>query len=109
MKEEFLGYVRPDGTTGIRNQVLIIPGSFEAQKVCAAVHGTVMLNNADLGIGRTPEDRETIARVRAGLGRNPNIYGAVVLGLGEADQKQLSYMRLADDIEACGKPVIRIG
>ncbi len=109
MKEEFLGYVRPDGTTGIRNQVLIMPGSFEAQKVCEAVHGTVMLNNADLGIGRTPEDRETIARVRAGLGRNPNIYGAVVLGLGEADHKQLSYMRLADDIEACGKPVIRIG
>jgi altronate dehydratase large subunit len=109
MKEEFLGYVRPDGTVGIRNQVLIIPGSFEAQKVCEAVRGTVMLNNADLGIGRTPEDRETIARVRAGLGRNPNIYGAVVLGLGEADQKQLSYTRLADDIEASGKPVIRIG
>ena len=109
VKAEFLGYVRPDGAVGIRNQVLIIPGSFEAQKVCEAVHGTVMLNNADLGIGRTPEDRETIARVRAGLGRNPNVYGAVVLGLGEADQHQLYYGRLADDIEAAGKPVIRIG
>ena len=109
MNEEFLGYLRPDGSVGIRNLVLVIPGSFEAQKVCEAVRGTVMLNNADLGIGRTPEDQETIARVRAGLGRNPNVYGAVVLGLGEADQRQLHYEHLADDIEAAGKPVIRIG
>ena len=111
---EFMGYMRPDGKVGIRNQVLILPGGFEEQKVCEAVAGAVQLTSADLGIARTAKDTETIARVREGLGRNPNVYGVVVMGVsgrgdGDMGGSRLSSALLADAIEETGKPVARIG
>ena len=74
----FLGYARPDGTAGIRNQVLVIPGGLLAAKICEFVHGTRTIETADSGSGRTSRDRETIARTLIGLGRNPNVASVIV-------------------------------
>jgi len=38
---EFLGYVRPDGSVGIRNHVLLLSGTLYANKLCERVADSV--------------------------------------------------------------------
>src|SRR5690606_31486781 len=100
----FLGYVRPDGSVGTRNHVLLIPQGIISKTIHDFVAGTKMLVSPDHGSGRTANDRETIARLLIGLGRNPNV-AAVVLhaaspGVG---YPELTAERLADEIGAGGK------
>jgi ABC-type antimicrobial peptide transport system permease subunit len=75
----FWGYRRADGRVGVRNHVLVLPGGFIAAQVCWLVPGVATLRTADKGYGRTARDRETIFRVLAGLGRNPNVYGVLLV------------------------------
>ncbi|MBS3977236.1 MAG: UxaA family hydrolase [Syntrophomonadaceae bacterium] len=103
---KFLGYQRPDGSAGIRNYVLIIPGGFIASKICDFVIGTRTIHTADHGSGRTRADREAIARVLVGLGKNPNV-GAVIVHTASpgAGYPELAPERLAEEIAVSGKPV----
>jgi altronate dehydratase len=78
----FLGYERQDGSVGIRNHVLVIPGGFLANKICDTVEHTRTIVTADSGSGRTSRDRETIARTLVGLGANPNVASVIVLSSG---------------------------
>ena len=102
----FLGYVRPDGSVGIRNYVLVLPGGLIADKVCNFVRGTRSIVMADSGSGRTKLDREAIARVNIGLGLNPNCAAAVVhnAGLG-SEYAELRGDHMAEEIAKSGKPV----
>ena len=102
----FLGYERPDGSVGIRNYVLIIPGGFLAAKICDLVENTKTIVTADSGSGRTSRDRETIARTLIGLGRNPNVASVIVHGSSVASgYPELRPTRIAEEIAACGKRV----
>lgn len=102
----FLGYPRPDGSAGIRNYVLVIPGGLIASKICDFVVGARTISTADHGSGRTRNDREAIARVLIGLGRNPNV-GAVVVHAASpgAGYPELKPERLVEEIALSGKPV----
>jgi altronate dehydratase large subunit len=102
----FLGYPRPDGSAGIRNYVLVIPGGLVASKICDFVAGARTIHTADHGSGRTRDDREAIARVLIGLGRNPNV-GAVVVHAASpgAGYPELKPERLVEEIAQTGKPV----
>jgi altronate dehydratase large subunit len=102
----FLGYERPDGSVGIRNYTLIIPGGFLATKVCESVDNTKTIVTADSGSGRTSRDRETIARTLIGLGRNPNVASVIVLSSSVASgYAELNPARLAKEIAVTGKRV----
>ena len=103
---KFLGFPRPDGSAGIRNYVLIIPGGLIASKICDFVIGARTIHTADHGSGRTRDDREAIARVLIGLGRNPNV-GAVVVHAASpgAGYPELKPERLVEEIGRSGKPV----
>ncbi len=102
----FLGYMRPDGSAGIRNYVLIIPGGLISEKICAFVPGTKTLAFAKSGGGMTSRDRETIARTFFGFGLNPNIAGVILHnGSPGAGYPELSVERLATEIEKSGKPL----
>jgi altronate dehydratase large subunit len=102
----FLGYVRPDGTAGIRNDVLVIPGGLVATKICDFVRGTRTILTADGGSGRTSQDRETIARTLIGLGRNPNVASVLVHSASAgAGYPELKSERIADEIAQSGKRV----
>ncbi len=102
----FLGYERPDGSVGIRNYTLIIPGGFLATKVCENVENTKTIVTADSGSGRTSRDRETIARTLIGLGRNPNVSSVIVLSSSVASgYPELKPARLAKEIAGTGKRV----
>lgn len=102
----FLGYVRPDGSVGTRNYVLVIPQGLISSKICDFVTGTKSLITPDHGSGRTAKDRETIARVLTGLGRNPNVASVILHAASPGvGYPELTAERLADEISAVGKRV----
>lgn len=102
----FLGYERPDGSIGVRNYVLIIPGGIISDQICSFVNGCRTIVSADSGSGRSKRDRETIARTLIGLGMNPNIASVIVHGRGlGAGYPELNVNRLADEIAKTGKCV----
>ena len=102
----FLGYERPDGTAGIRNYMLVIPGGLLASKICDFVAGTRTILTADSGSGRTSRDRETVARTLIGLGRNPNVASVIVHSTSAgAGYPELKPNRIAEEIAKSGKRV----
>jgi len=102
----FLGYPRRDGSAGTRNDVLVIPPGLIASEICHFVPGTRCLESADSGSGRTANDRETIARVLIGLGRNPNTAACIVhSGSPGSDYPETNPERIANEIAKSGKPV----
>ncbi|RLC61283.1 MAG: D-galactarate dehydratase [Chloroflexi bacterium] len=102
----FLGYQRPDGSVGIRNYVLVLPGGLLSSKVCEFVVGARTIVTADIGAGRTKRDRETIARILVGLGRNPNVAGVIAHDVSaSADYPELNMEKLTNQIAESKKPV----
>lgn len=102
----FLGYRRANGTVGTRNYVLVLPGGLISNKICEFVNGTRTLISADSGSGRSKRDRETVARVITGLGKNPNVAGVIIhsISLG-AGYPELDPEVIAAEISKTGKPV----
>jgi altronate dehydratase large subunit len=102
----FLGYVRPDQSVGTRNYVLVIPQGIIAKSVCDYVPGTKGILTVDHGSGRTAIDRETIARVLIGLGKNPNAASVIVHAASPGvGYPELTAERVADEIASTGKRV----
>jgi len=102
----FLGYIRSDDSVGTRNHVLVIPQGIIAKSVCDFVTGTKTLFTVDHGSGRTANDREGIARVLIGLGRNPNVASVIVHAASPGvGYPELYAERLVDEISAGGKRV----
>ncbi len=102
----FLGYIRSDGTVGTRNYVLVIPQGIISKSICDFVAGTKTILTVDHGSGRTANDRETIARVLIGLGRNPNVASVIVHAASPGvGYPELHAERLADEIRKSGKRV----
>ena len=102
----FTGYARPDGSAGIRNHVLVIPGGFLAAKICDFVDGTKTIFTADTGSGRTSLDRETSARTLIGLARNPNVASGIIHTVNPGvGYPELNTARLAGEIAKSGKRV----
>jgi len=102
---KFMGYRRGDGSTGIRNKVLILPtvscSSETARIISSQVAGTTTFYN-HTGCGQVGKDAQRTIDVLMGLGQNPNIYGVVVVGLGcETAQPNI----IAEGIKKSKKPV----
>lgn len=102
---KFLGYRRQDGKVGVRNHVLILPtitcATQTAQRITELVHGTVTFIHQH-GCAQVGVDYEQTFRTYVGLGKNPNVYGVVVLGLGCETHQARS---VAAEIAKSGKPV----
>ena len=98
---EFMGYGRPDGKVGIRNHLLIIAPmdcSFEpARLIAEKVDGSVAITQHH-GCGYD----QMVANHLIGAGRNPNVAGVLVFGLG---CESMTAERIADGIRDTGKPV----
>jgi altronate dehydratase large subunit len=103
---DFSGYIRSDGSAGIRNYVLVIPGGLISEKICAFVPGTKTLATAKSGGGMTSRERETMARTFFGFGLNPNVAGVIIHnGSPGAGYPELRVERLAAEIQKTGKPL----
>ena len=81
----FMGYCRPDGSVGIRNHVLVIPtvgcANQVARGIARTVEGTVWVEHQH-GCSQLAPDAAQTEKVFVGHGRNPNVFGVVVVGLG---------------------------
>ena len=103
---EFLGYKRPDGSVGIRNHVVVMPGvvcaDVAARKIAAATGATYLQNPH--GCGQTKADTARTLNILSGLLANPNVYGALIVGLGCEFLNESSY-RDAVESKSPGKPI----
>lgn len=97
------GYRRPDGRVGVRNHVVVLPvddlSNRAAEGVAALIPGVVALPHP-YGRLQFGEDLELTFRTLSGHGANPNVYGAVVIGI---EPKWTE--RVASEIARTGKPV----
>ena len=101
--EELYGYRRESGRVGVRNHVVILPVDDISNAACEAVaghiEGTLALPHS-YGRLQYGEDLELHFRTMIGIGSNPNVAAAVVIGIEENWTK-----RVADGIAKTGKPV----
>lgn len=101
----FMGYRRPSGLPGVRNIVAVIPSVFcantVARRISEQVNGTVVLTHP-VGCSQVGLDLELTAKALKGVGRHPNFYGVIVVGLG---CERFKAKELYDSIAETGKPV----
>ena len=89
----FMGFARPDGSVGVRNEVWIVPtvgcvnniATAMAKRANAKVHGSVEEVIAfphPYGCSQMGDDQEHTRQILADLVNHPNAGGVLVLGLG---------------------------
>jgi len=105
MIEEFMGYQRPKGEVGIRNKIAIISSvvcvNHVVQQIANKVKDAVPITHP-LGCGQFGPDYSNTLNTLIGLGKNPNVFGAVVVGLG---CENISSRLIAKNIMKSKKPV----
>jgi len=98
---EFYGYERPDGKVGLRNHLLVIAPidcSYEpAKQVAAQVEGAVAVTQYH---GCRAD--EMLINALVGTGKNPNVAGVLLFGLG---CEVLTNEILMKGLEGTGKPI----
>ena len=101
----FQGYRRSQGLPGVRNAIAVIPSVFcantVARRIAEHVAGALAFCHP-VGCSQVGLDLELTARGLKGVGRNPNFYGAIVVGLG---CERFRPSELAESIASAGKPV----
>ena len=102
---EFLGYERPNGTVGVRNHVVVIPAGRCSNELAATiadgVEGAVPILHNHACVWLKP-DNERALRTLIGLGCNPNVAAALVVGIG---CEILSSSQIGEGIAGSKKPV----
>jgi len=97
------GYWRENGRVGVRNHVVIIPvddlSNAAAEGVAHLVRGTMALAHP-YGRLQFGDDLELTFRTLAGVGRNPNVAAAIVIGIEPRWTE-----RITSEIARTGKPV----
>jgi altronate dehydratase large subunit len=105
----FMGYVRPDGSVGVRNHLVILSGTIYANKLCervaSIIHGAVALTHP-LGRCQVQPDLRMTRRFLAGTARNPNVGGVVIVE--HFREEGMTASDLADDIRDTGKPIATV-
>ena len=103
----FLGYIRPDGSVGIRNHVLMLSGTVYANRLCERVadiiHNAIAITHP-LGRCQVRPDLRMTRRFLAGTARNPNVGGVVIVD--HFKEEGMTAYDLADDVADTGKPVV---
>jgi len=103
----FMGYRRSNGTVGTRNYVVVMPTvnciNDTVYQMCQQVPGTIPLLSS-LICTHYSGDKAKAERAMRGILRNPNIYAAVILGVGDCEP--YSSEALAADVAETGKPVL---
>ncbi len=99
----FKGYKRPDGKVGVRNDVWVIPTVGCVNKIAKLMVREVeneLPENVDgihvfehpFGCSQLGDDHLTTQKILAGLVKNPNAGGVLVLGLG-CENNQVAYFK----------------
>ena len=104
-RDAFQGYLRSDGSVGVRNLVAVIPSCGCAQhaaaRIASLVDGAVLLNYTG-GCGETHGDIALATELLAQYARHPNVIGTLVVSLG---CETLDAHRLAEQASGGAAPV----
>jgi len=102
----FRGYPRSSGPPGVRNYVAVIPTSVATAAIADEIADRTGSNvrSTPHQMGADPPDgaREQIERTLVGVGTNPNVGAAVVVGLGT---ERIGIDDVADEIAAADRDV----
>jgi altronate dehydratase large subunit len=106
MKWTFDGYVRPDGSVGVRNHVLVMSVTGltgpTARRIARVVTGVKVIATP-YGSGLMGDDAAVQARSLVALGRHPNVGAVLVIGASPPKVAEI-----AEAIAASGKRVERL-
>ncbi len=101
--ERFAGFLRADGSVGVRNHLLVLSATGltgpSARRIGASIAGSVVID-MPYGSGHLGEDRRVQERVLAGLATNPNVGAALVLA-GDRPRGEAIGDALADARRPC--------
>ncbi len=99
----FMGYRRADGSYGVRNHVVVMSSvacaNGVANQISREVPGVKPITHTE-GCGRGIEDIGISRRTLAGIGKNPNVAGILVIGLG---CEFIKAPDLAGELKAAGR------
>jgi len=82
---ETTGYIRSDGSVGCRNHIAILPSVGCANDVAlrmGRMYPNVLVLTHRQGCAQLGSDKDQAARALAGLGKNPNVAGVLIIGMG---------------------------
>ncbi|THE64248.1 altronate dehydratase [Salinadaptatus halalkaliphilus] len=83
--ERFRAFDRPDGRIGVRNRLLVLPSvicsHIVADRIADEIPAAVSAPH-DHGCAQLGADNDQTERTFLGVGRNPNVSGVLVVGLG---------------------------
>ena len=99
------GYMRPDGSVGFRNHVAILSSvgcANDAALKLGRMYPNVLVLTHRQGCAQLGVDKDQSARALAGIGKNPNIAGVLVVGMG---CESITAEYLADEISKTKKMV----
>lgn len=104
--DTFHGYRRENGRVGVRNLVAVIPTSVTTSPIAGRIaresDELVRATTHQQGVSQSNAGVKRTERVLGGIGRNPNVAAALVVGLGVED---VDANRIADRIADSGTPV----
>ncbi len=103
MKNTINGYIRKDGTVGVRNHVLIIPSVLCAKKVAERIaYGTpgCVVASHNQGCAQLGDDYYQTRRTILNTAINPNVASVLIVGLG---CERVSPHEIQEEIRASGK------
>lgn len=79
------GYLREDGSIGVRNHIAILPTigcvNVVAQRIAMQVDGATPILHHQ-GCCQLPPDLDVVTKVLTGLGKNPNVKAVLLVSLG---------------------------
>lgn len=103
-----MGFRRANGEVGIRNYILVLSmvncSNTVAQQIAWETGAHVITH--DFGCVEVADQHERTVLALTAAALNPNVYGAVLIGLG---CEQTDHNKIKADIEAGGKQAIYIG
>jgi altronate dehydratase large subunit len=106
---EFMGYVRPDGSVGVRNHLVILSGTVYANRVCDrvadSIYNAVSITHP-LGRCQVVPDLRLTRRFLSGTGANPNV-GAVII-IDHFREEGCTADDIAHDIDPTGKLIATV-
>jgi altronate dehydratase large subunit len=106
---EFMGYVRPDGSVGVRNHLVILSGTVYANRVCDrvadSIYNAVSITHP-LGRCQVVPDLRLTRRFLSGTGANPNV--AAVIIIDHFREEGCTADDIAHDIDPTGKLIATV-
>lgn len=107
-KRVFKGYLRPNGSVGIRNEIFILPTVGCVNEICStiATRAVMATGKEDIYVFKHPygcsqlgEDHKNTQKILKGLARHPNAGGVLIVSLGCENNNLQEFKKVLGDYD----------